>query len=155
MPAAPQVYDEQPDQSQVISNLINQILRSQYGQGQGGGSSGGFPGLANLFGGGGSSGGASSADSGAGSSGVSNFALPALYAALIGIGKNTEAKDPDTALGKGLLATLGPSLSQVLKDPVGMGLPTLLGLPFLTPFTSSKSSQSTKPEWSKLFGLSL
>jgi hypothetical protein len=34
-----------------------------------------------------------------------------------------------------------------------MGLPTLLGAPFLTPFTGSQEAKKTKPEWSGLFGV--
>src|SRR6185437_6299791 len=75
------------------------------------------------------------------------------WAALIGAGKNVENSNANNGLGKGLLAFMGPSIHQVSKDPVGMGLPTLLGAPFLTPFTSSKASQDTRPEWSSLFKL--
>lgn len=90
---------------------------------------------------------------GSGGSGLGGLASPAFFAALIGMGKNTEANHPNSPLGQGLLAGLGPSISQIAKDPMGMGLPTLLGAPFLTPFTSSKQAQQTKPEWSGLFGL--
>lgn len=89
---------------------------------------------------------------GAGAGGLSSFFSPAAIAAAIGVGKNTEANHPNTMFGQGLLAGLGPSASQVASDPVGMGLPTALGAPFLTPFTSSKSSQATPPEWQGLFG---
>lgn len=103
--------------------------------------SSGAGGLSGLFGG------------GSGGGGLGGAGPAGLFAALIGLGKNTEANHPNTAMGKGLLGLLGPSISQVVKDPMGMGLPTLLGAPFLTPFTSSKESQATKPEWSGLFNM--
>ncbi len=74
-------------------------------------------------------------------------------AALIGSGKNTEYNHAGTPVGDVLLGGLAPSGAQILKDPIGMGLPTLLGAPFLTPFTASMDAKKTKPEWSGLFGL--
>jgi hypothetical protein len=88
------------------------------------------------------------------STGVSNWAggaTPLLYAYLIGKGKMIEADNPDSPLGKGLLATLGPSIAQIKEDPKGMGLPTALGLPFLTPFTGSDKARRTAPEWAGLW----
>lgn len=93
--------------------------------------------------------------SGNGPSFLGGFGAPALFAALIGLGKNTETNNANNPVGKGLLAGLGPSISQVAKDPVGMGLPTLLGAPFLTPFTASKQSQQTPAEWSSIFPFGL
>ncbi len=78
---------------------------------------------------------------------------PLLWAELIGMGKNIESSNPHSALGMGLLGGLAPSGNQIMKDPVGMGLPTLFGMPFLTPFTSSKKAQEATPEWQSLFGL--
>lgn len=96
----------------------------------------------------------SSSGAAGGSSGAfSTFGLPAIYAALIGMGKNIESKHYDSPLGQGLLAGLAPSGNQIAKDPMGMGLPTLFGMPFLTPFTSSKAAQAAKPEWQGLFSL--
>lgn len=137
-------------------NLFEQMF-TQGGASAGGATTGdiGYAGDATATAGEGSAAAGSGGASAGGSSSISSIGLPALYAALIGFGKNTEAKHPGTAAGKTLLGLLGPSGSQIAKDPVGMGLPTLLGLPFLTPFTSSKSSQSTKPEWSKLFPFGL
>lgn len=75
------------------------------------------------------------------------------YAAAIGLGKNTEANHANTPFGDVLLGGLAPSGAQILKDPVGMGLPALLGVPFLAPFFASKEAKATKPEWSGLFDL--
>lgn len=69
------------------------------------------------------------------------------------MGKNIESSNADNPLGQGLLAGLGPSASQIFADPIGMGLPTLLGAPFLTPLTASQKSQNTAPWWSSLFSL--
>lgn len=99
---------------------------------------------------------AASSASGAGSSGFGGmgaFALPLAYAAAIGIGKNTEANHPNTIGGDASLGLLGPSGAQIIKDPIGMGLPTLLGAPFLTPLTGSDDAKRAKPEFSGLFGL--
>lgn len=97
--------------------------------------------------------------SGHGGSGMSNFAgaaTPLAYAYMIGKGKTLEnerlSEDPDDPLGNFGLATLAPSGAQIAKDPVGMGLPTLFGLPFITPFTASDDAKKEKPEWSSLFG---
>lgn len=90
---------------------------------------------------------------GSSAGGLGGLALPLAYAAMIGIGKGVEAKHPNTPYGKALLGGLGPSISQVMADPKGMGIPTALGLPFLTPFTASKKARETKPEWGGLFGL--
>lgn len=115
-----------------------------------------FPmGLFNSFGGGGGGGlfGGGAGGGAGGSASMSSLGSPALFAALIGLGKNMENAHPNTAFGQGLLAGLGPSASQIIKDPMGMGLPTLMGASFLTPFTSSKAAQQTKPEWQSLFSL--
>jgi hypothetical protein len=85
--------------------------------------------------------------------GMGGLASPGIFAALIGMGKNTEANHAGTPLGDGLLAGLGPSAAQVMEDPVGMGLPTLFGAPFLTPFFGSDEAKAASPEWSGLFGL--
>ena len=84
---------------------------------------------------------------------ASPMAGPLFWAAMIGAGKNVEQSNANNGLGMGLQAMLGPSISQTMKDPVGMGLPTLLGAPFLTPFTGSKAARDTAPEWSHLFKL--
>lgn len=97
-------------------------------------------------------GGLSGAAGGEGAAGGLAAAGPyAALAALIGIGKNTEANHAGTPLGDGLLAGLAPSGAQIAKDPLGMGLPALLGVPFITPFTASKEAKATRPEWSSLF----
>jgi hypothetical protein len=95
-----------------------------------------------------------------GGTGMSNWAggaTPLLYAYLIGKGKTLEherlAQDPDDPLGNFGLAMLAPSGAQIKEDPVGMGLPTLFGLPFLTPFTASDEAKGTRPEWSGLFNM--
>jgi hypothetical protein len=93
-------------------------------------------------------GGASDGGVGAGAGAV---AVPLMAAAGIGLGKNTEANYAGTPVGDLLLAGLGPSAAQIIKDPLGMGLPTLLGVPFITPFTASQDAKQTKPEWSSLF----
>ena len=98
---------------------------------------------------GGSSGGASAAGGAGGLAALAPFG----YAAAIGVGANTAANHGGEPLGDGLTAGLGPSIAQMLKDPKGMALPTLLGAPFLTPFTASDEAKKTKPEWSGLFGL--
>lgn len=85
-----------------------------------------------------------------GPSGMSNLAgaaTPLLYAYLIGQGKVIEGNNPDSALGKGLLGGLGPSFNQLKEDPVGMGLPSLLGVPFLAPFFASDKARRAKPEF--------
>lgn len=99
----------------------------------------------------GSSAGATSSLGGASSLGWMGPA--AIYAALIGTGKNIESANPNNPLGQGLLAGLAPSGNQIMKDPIGMGLPTLFGVPFITPFTSSSAAQAAKPEWQSLFSL--
>lgn len=96
----------------------------------------------------GSGGGAFSTNGGAGMGGMFS---PAMFAALIGMGKNTEANHWDKPVGKGLLAGLGPSFNQIKADPKGMGLPTALGVPFLTPWTANDESRKAKPEWSGFF----
>ena len=91
---------------------------------------------------------------GAGSSFGPAWLGPAgFYAALIGTGKNLESSNANNGIGQTLLGGLAPSASQIAKDPMGMGLPTLFGAPFLTPFTGSKAARDTKPEWSGLFSL--
>jgi hypothetical protein len=107
-----------------------------------------IPGLGGDSAGGASGGGLSGLGSGMGA-----FALPAAIAAMIGIGKNTEANHPNTPEGDASLGLLGPSAAQIIKDPIGMGLPTLLGVPFITPFTGSQDAKKEKPEWSGFFGL--
>lgn len=86
-------------------------------------------------------------------SGMGAVAAPAAFAAAIGFGKNTEANHANTPFGDTILAGLGPDIAQVWQDPVGMGLPTLLGAPFLTPFTASKEAKAAKPEWSSIYGI--
>lgn len=98
-------------------------------------------------------GGASMSGGGSAAGGASAFALPLAYAAAIGVGANTAANHGGTPLGDGLTSLLGPSAAQMWKDPVGMGLPTLFGAPWLTPFTASDDAKKTKPEWSSLFSL--
>jgi hypothetical protein len=135
-----------------------------YGSGVG---AAGDYGFADLSGAGGGLGGASlpttGADAGLGSSGgglfgggggaLGSLGPAAAFAALIGMGKNTEANHPNTPEGDASLGLLGPSAAQIIKDPIGMGLPTLLGVPFITPFTGSQDAKKTKPEWSGLFGM--
>lgn len=74
-----------------------------------------------------------------------------LYAYLIGKGKMMEnerlKENPDDPMGNFGLAMLAPSGAQIMEDPKGMGLPTLLGAPFLTPFTASDKAKQTEPEW--------
>lgn len=89
-----------------------------------------------------------------GPSGMSNLAgsaTPLLYAYLIGQGKMIEGNNPDSALGKGLLGGLGPSFNQLKEDPVGMGLPSLLGVPFLAPFFASDDARKAKPEFAGIW----
>lgn len=95
-----------------------------------------------------------------GGSGMSDWAggaTPLLYAYLIGKGKSLEndrlKKYPDDPLGNVGLGLLGPSISQALADPKGMGLPTLLGLPFLTPFTASDAAKQKSPWFKGILGL--
>jgi hypothetical protein len=102
---------------------------------------------AQFFGGSGAGGG--------GFGGAASAALPLAYAAAIGFGKNTEANHANTPFGDVLLGALAPSGTQILEDPLGMGLPTLLGAPFLTPFTASKEAKAKTPEWSSLFPFGL
>lgn len=105
--------------------------------GSGGGAGGGSGGGASSFGGGGA-------------------ATALLYARLIGEGKKQEnarlRNDPDDPLGNFGLAMLGPSGAQIKEDPLGAGLPALLGFPFLAPFTASDDSKQTRPEFSGLLG---
>lgn len=137
---------QQQQRGPQINMPISQFLPSMGGATNLGGS--GFMGGA---GGAGQMGGGVGLGGGGGSAGA--MFSPLMIAALIGMGKNTEANHPDTAMGKGLLGTLGPSISQVAADPKGMGIPTALGLPFLTPFTGSDKARRTRPEWSGMFGL--
>jgi hypothetical protein len=122
-----------------------------------GGSAAGDYGFADLSGAGGGLGsgasGGSSAAGGSGGSALGGLGPAAMFAALIGLGKNTEANHPNTPGGDASLGLLGPSAAQIVKDPIGMGLPTLLGAPFLTPFTGSDEAKKTKPEWSGMFPL--
>lgn len=89
--------------------------------------------------------------SGGGLAGLGAAAWPAAIAAAIGFGKNTEANHANTPVGDVLLGALAPSGTQIFEDPIGMGLPTALGFPFLTPFTATKEAKAKKPEWSSLF----
>lgn len=130
----------------------------QQGQGQGMNPSS-FLNITDYFGGGAEGGEAAGAAAGGEGVGMSNFAgaaTPLMYAYLIGKGKTIENErlneNPDDPLGNFGLAMLAPSGAQIAEDPVGMGLPTLLGLPFLTPFTASDDAKKKKPEWSGLFG---
>lgn len=175
--AMPQQQGQSSSSPQIPSGLLDRLTGGGSGAGTGGantagsvatdsgsfGASGPYD-FANLSGAGGGlgdgtasglSGGAAS--SGAGTVSGAGGGLAALapfgYAAAIGVGANTEANHANTPLGDGLLAGLGPSAAQIWKDPLGMGLPTLLGAPFLTPFTASKDAKATKPEFSGLFGL--
>lgn len=101
---------------------------------------------------GGESAGASPAASGpTGMSNIAGGATPLLYAYLIGQGKMIEGNNPDSALGKGLLGGLGPSFNQLKEDPVGMGLPSLLGAPFLAPFFASDDARKAKPEFAGIW----
>ena len=104
-------------------------------------------GLGNLIGGG-----AQGIGGLSGGGGLSSFG-PAFWAALIGLGKNLESNHPTSGLGETLRSLLGPDINQVAKDPIGEGLPTLFGFPFLTPWTASKASKEAKPEWEQLFSL--
>lgn len=130
-----------------LSNLGQ--LASQFG----GKGSGGF-----SFGGGGFGGGGAEAVGADGPSGggLGGAGAALLWARLIGEGKKQEylrlKDDPDDPLGNFGLAMLAPSGNQIMEDPKGMGLPTALGLPFLTPFTASDKAKQTKPEWSGLLG---
>lgn len=132
-----------------------------YGMSMGGGSFGPTgAGELGLASGGGDAGGVAAATGGGAGgggagAGLGAFALPAAFAAAIGVGKNTEANHAGTPVGDMLLGGLAPSGAQIAKDPIGMGLPTLLGAPFLTPFTASDEAKKTKPEWSSLFGIGL
>lgn len=78
-----------------------------------------------------------------------------LYAYLIGKGKMMEnerlKENPDDPMGNFGLAMLAPSGAQIMEDPKGMGLPTLLGAPFLTPFTASDKAKQTEPEWAGMW----
>lgn len=78
-----------------------------------------------------------------------------LYAYLIGKGKMMEnerlKENPDDPMGNFGLAMLAPSGAQIMEDPKGMGLPTLLGAPFLTPFTASDKAKQTEPEWAGIW----
>lgn len=113
----------------------------------------GVGGLNAPLGGAADAGGGSSTLGGAGGFGGLASLAPFGYAAAIGVGANTAANHGGTPLGDGLTSLLGPSAAQMWKDPMGMGLPTLLGAPWLTPFTGSDEAKKTKPEWSGLFGL--
>ena len=98
-------------------------------------------------------GGSGGAAGGAGGAGGLAALAPFGYAAAIGVGANTQANHANTPLGDGLLAGMAPSLAQLIKDPKGMGIPTALGFPFLTPFTASKEAKAEKPEFSSIFSL--
>lgn len=126
---------------QLQGTGMGQSILSQVGLGGAGGTGGGMGG---LFGG-----------AGAGGMGgmMSSLGPIGAIAAGIGLGKNTEANHAGTPLGDGLLGALAPSGAQILKDPIGMGLPTLLGAPFLAPIFGSDEAKKTKPEWSGLFDL--
>ena len=102
---------------------------------------------------GGAAGGASAPT---GMSNIAGAATPALYAYLIGQGKMIESRNPDSAYGKALLGGLGPSFNQLKEDPIGMGIPTALGFPFLAPFFGSDKARKKKPEFAGLWdGLGL
>lgn len=164
---------QNPQQMAMLKQMVTSLGFNPYGGGAGAGglgsasdfgitSSGTYDPAAissafgDVTGGGSTAGGAAggaAAGGQSGAAGLGGMASPLAIAAAIGIGKNVESNDPNSPMGKGLLAMLGPSASQVMKDPVGMGLPTLFGLPFITPWTSSAKSQAAKPEWQSLFGL--
>jgi hypothetical protein len=121
------------------------------GMGGGGGGAGAAAG-AGAEGGGAAAGGGGGMFGGMGGMGGLASLAPVGYAAAIGLGKNTEANHAGTPVGDMLLGGLAPSGAQIWEDPIGMGLPALLGVPFLTPFTASDKAKKTKPEWSQLFG---
>lgn len=129
----------------LFQALMNRRQQSQQGQQ--------MPSIPNLQGFmGGESAGASPAASGpTGMSNIAGSATPLLYAYLIGQGKMLESENPDSALGKGLLGGLGPSFNQLKEDPVGMGLPSLLGFPFLAPFFANDKSRRAKPEFAGIW----
>lgn len=140
------------------ANTAGSIVTDSGGWGAGGGIGGGLDALGGSSGAASAGGGldalgSSSAGAGAGSAGGLAALAPFGYAAAIGVGANTAANHGGTPFGDGLTALMGPSIAQMLKDPKGMGLPTLLGAPFLAPFTASDEAKKTKPEWSGLFGL--
>ncbi len=85
-------------------------------------------------------------------SNLAGSATPLLYAYLIGQGKMLEANNQDSPLSDASLGLLGPSFNQLKEDPVGMGLPSLLGLPFLTPFFADDKAKRAKPEFAGLWG---
>lgn len=120
--------------------------------GIGGQGNGGFGG----FGGGESSAGGAASSAPTSMSNIAGSATPLLYAYLIGQGKMIESRNPDSAYGKALLGGLGPSFNQLKEDPVGMGIPTALGFPFLAPFLGSDKARKKKPEFAGLWdGLGL
>ena len=79
-------------------------------------------------------------------------ASPFLWPLLIGMGKTVEHNNPGTPAGDTLLGLLGPSAAQIKEDPMGMGLPTALGAPFLAPFFASDKAKGATPEWLSLLG---
>lgn len=132
----------------------------------GGASSGGLGGGANLGAGSfdtslstpyldsfGSSGAASGGASGAGGgmSSLAGAATPALFAALIGAGKNVESNNPDSWYGRGLLSMLGPSGNQIKQDRK-LGWTTALGIPFVNGFIRNDDAAKADPEWKGVFG---
>lgn len=162
-PYPPMFYQQNPNgyYQQMVAQQLMQTPQQRQQQNQ-------MPpinGFQNMFGGGGLE---STAQSdiaanpdifgSSGGTGMSNWAggaTPLLYAYLIGKGKMMEnnrlSQDPNDPMGNLGLAMLAPSFNQIKEDPKGMGLPTLLGVPFLTPFTASDKSKQTKPEWSGLW----
>jgi hypothetical protein len=164
-PMVPQMSAPEPPSQQQTPGMGMPPLGMLTNFMGGGAGAGAGAGAASAAGGGASSLGASAGGSlsaGAGGAaaggsgalgGMSAMGPAALFAALIGLGKNTENNHAGTPLGDGLLAGLGPSAAQIFEDPLGMGLPTLLGAPFLTPFTASDKAKKTAPEWQGLFGL--
>lgn len=110
-------------------------------------------GILDFLTGGTSNAGGTAGSSAGGMGGVGAAAIPAAIAAAIGFGKNTEANHANTPFGDALLAGLGPDINQVVADPIGMGLPTLLGVPFITPFTARKEAKAARPEWSPFFSV--
>jgi hypothetical protein len=87
-----------------------------------------------------------------GMSSLAGAATPLMWAALIGLGKGVEHKNPNTPYGRALLSGLGPSLNQIKADPK-LGLTTALGVPFLNGWIRNDKAAKAKPEWGGLFGL--
>jgi hypothetical protein len=168
-------YGQPQQQSSPMPN-VSTLLRMQEMLGGSGGGAGAIPGLgapgsgAAVSGGypssgafgvgsgaGGAPGGAAGAGSGstaAGGGGAGAFALPALYALLIGAGKmaeyNAAQDNPDNPVSMAGMGLLGPSINQYREDPKLLGL-SLLGLPFLTPFFANEDAKKAEPEFAPLW----